>query len=742
MKVIVNILILSLILFGQISHVLADEITIQMPTKDIIVTEDAEGYARFTGEDILYLSQSGEPALPYQLIKVLLPPKADLSTVSVSMEDKLIEGVSGEWEVRPAPPAATYDGTDIVIFWPEGKTIINKRDIGIYEKDAFFPTDLIGDVKTGLIRKWRLVDIPIALYQYNPANKKLYHLIEGTLVVKFTSLLAVRSAHEADMVYADRIGEDIVKKLAVNFEEVAPAYQAMEVSPDYQAMVPRAVELKQKSGYVIITTDSIKNKSKTLVDFVKSKKNRGFNVEVVTEDVWGGGTGNEAAENIRNWLKTNYLIKCIQYVLLIGDPKPETGEVPMKVLYPRKNCNPELDDCVRPTQKVVYSDFYYAELTGDWNLDGDQFYGEWDKLPLGDAGDGGIEWFGDVLIGRIPVFWERVEDLDSILQKIIEYENEPESSTSWRKNVLLPMKPIEVWGTPTILKSYLLGEEIKEKIVKPKDWRYYRIYDENYGLQPPPETIPCTIDNVTRVWSNSHFGSIFWWSHGGPTEAPGIMDTIHAEKYLHAKHPAFTFQASCSNSDPQWSSISYQLLLQDAAIATVGATTEAWFELETTFEGSRAEAGMAFEYAKQLITNEMDSGHALHILKTANIPKNNRDWMNYLVFNLFGDPSVGLFTFVDDRPFILTPNLSHSIGVRFSNNDGTFEVPILVGDDFNVNYGEVAIADFTGDGLLDFITSTNENPARLYLFTNTGQTSFKQTFLNTLDSDPKANTRE
>ncbi len=88
--------------------------------------------------------------------------------------------------------------------------------------------------------------------------------------------------------------------------------------------------------------------------------------------------------------------------------------------------------------------------------------------------------------------------------------------------------------------------------------------------------------------------------------------------------------------------------------------------------------------------------------------------------------------------FLLTANTQHSIDVRLSNGDGTFTPPVSVGDDLGVNYGEFAIADFTGDGQLDFIASTNENPAMLYLFTRTGPTSFQQTFLGTLDTDPRA----
>ncbi len=87
--------------------------------------------------------------------------------------------------------------------------------------------------------------------------------------------------------------------------------------------------------------------------------------------------------------------------------------------------------------------------------------------------------------------------------------------------------------------------------------------------------------------------------------------------------------------------------------------------------------------------------------------------------------------------FLLTANDQHTINVHFSRGDGTFDPPVPVGNDLGMNYGEFAIADFSGGGSLDFIASTDENPAKLYLFIRTGPTSFTQTFLTTLDVDPK-----
>jgi hypothetical protein len=170
---------------------------------------------------------------------------------------------------------------------------------------------------------------------------------------------------------------------------------------------------------------------------------RSFLVDVVTEDVWGGGTGDTAAENIRNWLRNNYENRNIEYVLLIGNPDPNSDDIPMKMLWPRS-----YDTRYRESP----SDYYYADLTGNWDLDGDGLYGEWGD----DFGIGGVDRNWEVLVGRIP-YYGNMNDLDDILVKIITYENETPNEAFWRHNVLLPMKPSDS-STP----GYHLGEAISK----------------------------------------------------------------------------------------------------------------------------------------------------------------------------------------------------------------------------------------------------------------------------------------
>lgn len=89
--------------------------------------------------------------------------------------------------------------------------------------------------------------------------------------------------------------------------------------------------------------------------------------------------------------------------------------------------------------------------------------------------------------------------------------------------------------------------------------------------------------------------------------------------------------------------------------------------------------------------------------------------------------------------FLVTPSDDGRIDVHpFTAPGETAASPTRVGQALGVDYGETAIGDFTGDGQLDFVAATNEDPSRLYLFRRTGRVSFEQRSAGILDADPKA----
>lgn len=93
---------------------------------------------------------------------------------------------------------------------------------------------------------------------------------------------------------------------------------------------------------------------------------------------------------------------------------------------------------------------------------------------------------------------------------------------------------------------------------------------------------------------------------------------------------------------------------------------------------------------------------------------------------------------VDSARFLLLPTDSRKAGLRLFKPDGGLFPAIAVGE-FSVSANaELAIADFDGDGQLDFLAATNDNPSHLYLYRANGPASFVAEFRGVLESDPKA----
>jgi len=146
--------------------------------------------------------------------------------------------------------------------------------------------------------------------------------------------------------------------------------------------------------YVIVTTQAVVDISEKLDAFVASKRARGFVVSVATEADWGGGaTGVDRSGNLRDWLHRQWLNRATRptYVLLIGDPRTDgTDGVPMRMA-----CAGRGDYFA---QKIP-TDVYYAELTANWDRDGDGKIGELgqDLAPKEAVA-------AELIVGRIPFY--------------------------------------------------------------------------------------------------------------------------------------------------------------------------------------------------------------------------------------------------------------------------------------------------------------------------------------------------
>ncbi|MEE3329206.1 MAG: C25 family cysteine peptidase [Myxococcota bacterium] len=425
--------------------------------------------------------------------------------------------------------------------------------------------------------------------------------------------------------------------------------------------------LASASEYVIVTTSEIRNLSLELDAFADFKANRGFNVSVFDETDWAGAglVGDAAAEALRSFLQVIHAQNGLDYVLLIGDPRSQIGPIPMKNLYPRTtglvatspngwnaNCN--------FSQVAVPSDYYYAELDGNWDLDGDGLPGEFGSSTAstgstGDFGPGGIELEHEARVGRIPVYAHNaaalsqgVQDLDHILTKTMSYQDADPLTIGWRNTTLLAAEGAN---------RFFWGEATSNEVLLPGNYTVKRAYDADVCLANTPQTcdpnlttIPeattCSVANVSDLWQASTPGIVSWLTHGGGWGAQAVMNASETMQ-LDDAYPVITFQASCNNSQPsQTNNLSYALL-KNGAIATVGATAVSHGPGSPVVLNSgnheAGNAGMSYHFIERIGPQGQSVGEALYTMKdTQDLYNRCWYWQNTLTFNLYGDPEIRL----------------------------------------------------------------------------------------------------
>jgi len=363
------------------------------------------------------------------------------------------------------------------------------------------------------------------------------------------------------------------------------------------------VEYKRDSpafDYLVVTRQQFAESSTQLPLFVEFKKARGFNPLVVTleqieEDM--APLGLDRPEALRGWLKKSYKGLGFQYLLIIGAPGPDDeGGVPMKRCYPSKEFeSPDWGLYDVPT------DLYYADLTGNWNPDDDEFWCEledymelpedWPPEPEPEADRlDGVDLTPELLVGRVPHYGKLPFYADGILKRTMEYAKmEP---SSWHNRVLLPSPMVTFpdggWVDSSLVSQFLVDESLVKNAI------FHTMLSECEGnLTSEVQGHDCLTETTFPAYWNQGYSAVLWCAHGsqevavrdiwytdlngdklpqqGETEEPAFVNNLF-HKAASPDYPAVVFQGSCLNADPEVSGNLAHSLLQHVSMANVASS--------------------------------------------------------------------------------------------------------------------------------------------------------------------------
>lgn len=396
-----------------------------------------------------------------------------------------------------------------------------------------------------------------------------------------------------------------------------------------------------RNGFSIITTEEYKNRLTKLDDYIAHKTNRGFRMHVITEqdyDPSGTTTGGQPrAHKIREWLHNNYQDLDLLYVMFIGNPKTDTGDVPMFIA--RGN---------------IPTDYAYADCSGGtWDLNGDGSYG-----TNSDLGEGGVDYYPDVYVGRMMIYGDHheyatVADMDYILQRNIDWENDT-GDLSWRQDVICG----NVGNVGPYRYSMVQNHATKYTGAK-QTW-----FMGDWGNSIPPLN-KTGGDHVVAELNARPYGILHFHGHGTPTSIIGTLATTHVKQITQSKVAGWGYAGGCTIAKPNTEENITWALVRFATMGYCGATLPI-SNLDGVDDGR---VGIAFVdqiYGGQSNGELFWRSRAYNAAYPGGFSETGMNSGN-IMMNYYGDPSTVTCPQLRGRPIVLSPNaqveINHQYGV-------------------------------------------------------------------------------
>jgi hypothetical protein len=399
--------------------------------------------------------------------------------------------------------------------------------------------------------------------------------------------------------------------------------------------------------YLVVTTPSLYNAAQSLVAFHQSQGLVTSFADINT--ILATSPGSTPADKLRNYLITEYIDAPFSYLLLIGD----IDLIPIAYLTPEPG-----------GFDTVPSDFYYSDLSSNFDADNDGRLGEYDS---------GMDYTPEVFVGRIP--WNDAAAISQIAARIVSFET---STQPWKHKALLPAAILNYaheddenqWERTD-------GATFMEycKSTALLDYQTTTMY-EQAGLQSSiPSDYPLTSDDFITQINTQSWGLVNWSAHGNATysarkiwaeddDMDNDPDGMEIEWYYLVSTDNFNqpanpdgsvyFCASCYNGmiDNPEPSLG-EILIRRKSVADIAATRTGWYKIGWANPGWGGLSSYNYHFLENYANHGMTVGqahgyanwlHTQYCLFGDPVDSNGIIWpelQNIYTYLLFGDPAVG-----------------------------------------------------------------------------------------------------
>jgi hypothetical protein len=330
-----------------------------------------------------HTTEVGSPYLPMALYTVLVPPTAEVVSITVEKSENV--EIPGVFDVMPVPeyqPISLTTGP-----------IINANH-EVYAQNTAYPGRLVDYSRTGSKGGYRLCGFSLYPVQYVPNEKRLIFYRHITIKIQYEEG-KVTPIQLTDL--QKEIFEKEIRTIVINPEDI-PSF-----APDLHYV-------ETQCNYLLITTDQFAPSFQPLVDW---RSKQGYKGEILSmATITSTYPGRDNPEKMRNAIISYFQTRGLIFVLLGGDYQ----YVPLRGGH--VSAGGYTDN--------LPSDLYYSDLTGSWDGNHNNVFGE---VP-GDS----IDMYPDVYVGRASV--SNTTQANTFVNKIFTFEKNP--PTDYLKRTLLP----------------------------------------------------------------------------------------------------------------------------------------------------------------------------------------------------------------------------------------------------------------------------------------------------------------
>ena len=459
--------------YAQISHSITFDSN-KLKLKDRIL-EGGSVYIELEYEDCLISDNVGQPAIPYKYLHFIVPNEP--AGFSITVNDSVSEIISLSAPLlpvqQPIPVSinsssyqlnlGNFSATQLTEIYP--KDIIRIVDEGYFDGDKRILTVRVSPIRYDIFLK-KLHFYSFVNFTINYENKSVKNKITKSLPIH-----SVNALENRDLLNQLSFLEN---KLDVN--KLSRKVQATTVEvglPTYE--------------YVVITSESLAPYFKRLVDW---KRQKGLNAGIVTmQEILNNpsivkdevSNLSDDAGKLRQYLRLAYQ-NGTKYVLLGG------GKSVVPIRYGYGNYYGIIDQ--------IPTDWYYSDLNGNWNKNGNDNYGE--------EAVGEIDYYPELYVGRLMC--KNEEEINNYIDKLFIYEQNPgKGDYNYLKREFYTQADQLQSGR----QANIIAENLKDILFD------YTILEEYPGSYDENPTFP-TGKDIIDAMNQRYYGFISWFNHGSP----------------------------------------------------------------------------------------------------------------------------------------------------------------------------------------------------------------------------------